>query len=172
MLTKHQRSLLIWFYNNKTSCTIDFGNVLSAHGDITGDTFDENEECDKNLQTLIEKGLVIKEPQPLDCFFHITEKGIKHLDDTIETTLLFQCDSCGDMWSPNIEDPMLLDAYLLEHPDGNVSIEMCESCETEREAWHNLKDAAHDINEGLQDLENLHQDFIANSLKRDHKNLK
>lgn len=49
--------------------------------------------------------------------------------DNPSTTLIFQCDQCGDIWSSDIDDPMLLDAYLHEHPDGHISIEECEACE-------------------------------------------
>ena len=151
-LTETQRSLLIWFYNNKDSCTIDWGNILYAHGEITGDTFDEREECDSNLQALIDKKFVNQEAPPTDCFYYISAEGIKHIEDTTETTLMFQCEKCGDMWSPDIDDPMLLEAYLAEHPDGHVSIDKCEACEVQEERWHNLTDAADLLNDPLHRL--------------------
>ena len=153
-LTDTQRSLLIWFFNNKESVTIDFGNILFAHGVITDDTFDEKNECQPNLKVLMDKGFVSEEDPPLDCFYYITDKGKAFLDKTVEKHIIFQCDHCGDIWSPDIEDPMILEAYLTEHPDGHVSIEMCESCERENEAWEEINEPD-EIDEDSLDEDNL-----------------
>ena len=42
--------------------------------------------------------------------------------------LVSQCEICGDIWSPEIEDPLILDTYLTEHPDRHISVDECETC--------------------------------------------
>lgn len=42
--------------------------------------------------------------------------------------LLSQCEICGDIRSPEIEDPLILDTYLMEHPEAHISVDECETC--------------------------------------------
>ena len=130
-LTDTERSLLIWFHNNLSTISLDQGAILHAYGEITDDPYDNENKFLPTIIALIENKMITRNPPPIDCFYMITEKGVKYLTDTTETTLIYQCDRCGDMWSPDINDDMILDAYLAENPDEHISVDTCEQCEVQ-----------------------------------------
>ena len=103
---------------------------------------------DDDTQLLKKNNLI--STQLNNSLYKITKEGIEFIETSIETTLIFQCDRCGDIYSPDIEDPMLLHVYLAEHPEGHVSVESCESCENEAELADrllNTSDAVDDDDE-------------------------
>jgi len=115
----------------KDTITIDSGNLQYAYGEIVENPDFDIEEYRTDLRSLMSRKFVTS--HTLDAFYKITKEGIKYLEDRCQPQLIFQCDRCGDIWSPDIDDPMIIEAYLVEHPSGHVSIEKCESCEIQAE---------------------------------------
>ena len=129
-LTAIQRSLLIWLYNHQQWQHIDQGNLMEAYVEITENENFEIKTFLMDIQALVMAKYV--RTHTLDCFYQITPEGKKYLENSIDDTIIFQCDQCGDFWSlDHTDDPMILSAYLEEHPSGTTIEQTCSACENE-----------------------------------------
>ena len=126
-LTPTQHYLLIFLFNHKKLIVIDQGNLLHTYNEATGNEDFNLTDFLMDIQVLVMRKFV--KIHTLNAFYKITEEGIKYLDNTTKTIMIFQCDRCGDIWSPDIENDMIIDAFLAENPDEHISVSTCDQCE-------------------------------------------
>ena len=75
-LTSRERVILDFLYESRELYCVDFGNILSAYSEKFDDWKDpNNKSCDTAITSLINNSLIYQDEPPLDCFYHISDKG-------------------------------------------------------------------------------------------------
>ena len=137
-LTDTQRSILIWLYDAQvpdlfdgqhlTWQHVDQGNLINAYQEIIGEeTFLALNNFLMDIQALIIAKYV--RTHTMDAFYAITSEGITFLEENKEPIIIYQCPECGDLWSDEYDDSMILESIIAES-DNDTTIESeCSQCE-------------------------------------------
>ena len=128
-LTDTQRELLIWFYNNQQWQHIDQGNMMEAYVEITGDEDFPITDFLMDIQALVMAKYL--RTHTLDTFYYITIEGKEFVNNSTNPISIYQCCQCGDFYSLENIDPMILEAYIEQYPNGTVIEDTCSACEDE-----------------------------------------
>jgi len=129
-LTPKQHSLLIFLYNNEEWVHIDQGNLLNHYEELHGTDFLSLHDFLADLQALIINKYV--RTHTLDAFYQITQEGREFIKSS-EEPLIYQCCQCGDYYTLDNIDLMILEAMIEQNPDSTVIEDTCDACQDENE---------------------------------------
>ena len=141
-LTPNQHTLLIWLYDAQMPdlgkerhlewMHVDQGNLINAYGEITGgNPSDALKRFLADMQALLINKFI--RTHTLDAYYTITPEGINYLENSNPEFTVYQCCQCGDFWSNEEPDEMILEALMTQNPNSTTIEATCQACETQNE---------------------------------------